>query len=162
MIFHHCFLSPSKYAGQTVSFWPFDEKIVNIVCQQMKICVCIFVFLSAYALTLKLKQVNNSNGVKKIITHRYIRTIGGFLFIFAALQFFSLLSGKGWYTHRYGTGSISVIYMLIDGFGLSFLFGTPRFSSVFWYMSLAQAIIFLVPIFYISIIGKPGSFRFCY
>lgn len=68
MVFHNCFLSPSKYAGQRVSFWPFEEASVNIVCQQLKICVCIFVFLSAYALTLSLK---NAMGI--FMVHTLIR-----------------------------------------------------------------------------------------
>lgn len=74
--------------------------------------------------------------------------MGGFVFIFVFLQLFSLFTGKGWFTHRYGTGLISGVYMVIDGLGLAYLFGTPRFSSLFWYMSLAQAVIVITPLLY--------------
>lgn len=149
MVFHHCFMYPSKYEGQSVSFWPFSEHNVNILCLQFKLCVPLFVFLSVYALTLSLKKTDNEPGVKNILVHRYIKTMGGFVFIFVFLQLFSLLTGKCWFTHRYGTGLISIIYMVIDGLGLAYLFGTPMFSSVFWYMSLAQAIIVITPLLYI-------------
>ena len=148
MVFHHCFMYPAKYKGQRVSFWPFSAENVNIVCLQFKLCVPLFVFLSVYALTLSLRKAEDGHEIKNILVHRYIRTMGGFVFIFVFLQLFSLLTGKGWFTHRYGTGLISGVYMVIDGLGLAYLFDTPRFSSLFWYMSLAQAVIVITPLLY--------------
>lgn len=147
MIFHHCFMTPYKYYGKDVSFWPFYEEGVVNVCYSLKLCVPIFAFLSAYALTLSIKDAHGSDLNNKL-KHRYIRTMGGFLFIFLALQFFSLLTGKGWFTKKYGTGPVSALYFVIDGMGLGHLFKTPMFTSVFWYMTLAQIIIVMVPLLY--------------
>ena len=146
MIYHHCFLSSQRYEGQNVSFYPFSESFINNVALSMKLCVALFVFLSAYSLTLSLKDIDAANMIKSKIVHRYIRTMSGFYFVFILLNIFSLLTNKGWYTKVYGEGILSVLYFFIDGLGLAELFGTPQFIATFWYMSLAQLLIISVPL----------------
>lgn len=150
MLFHHCFLAPDRYAGKSVSFFPFPEWIVNDVALAMKICVAIFVFLTAYGITLSFKRINNEyilsrKKIENMMIRRYVKVMSGFIFIFLLLQIFSVVTGKGWYTHIYGKKPISIFYFLIDMFGLAQLFHTPTFISTFWYMSLAQIIIFVLP-----------------
>ncbi len=58
MLFHHCFLNAARYEGQIVSFSPFNEADVNYWCLFFKICVPIFVFLSAYGITISYKKVD--------------------------------------------------------------------------------------------------------
>ncbi len=146
MIYHHCFLSPERYQGQVVSFWPFSESLINYISLSMKLCVALFVFLSAYALTLNINHIKDPTLLKEKIIHRYLRTMSGFYFVFLTLNLFSILTNKGWYTHVYGTGIKSIAYFIIDGMGLAELFKTPQFIATFWYMSLAQLLIITLPI----------------
>ena len=153
MLFHHCFLGPERYEGHVVSFYPFPEPLINKIALSMKLCVCIFVFLSAYGMTMSFSERRIDS---KSIASRYINMISGFIFVFLCLQIFSLVTGQQWYTKVYGTGLMSVVYFVIDFFGLGELFGTPMFIATFWYMSLAQVIIFIFPLMLI-IYKKYGS-----
>lgn len=151
MFIHHCFLDPSRYTGKEINFFPFSEGLVNNVALSMKICVAMFVFLSAYGMTLSFKKVNNhfdctKKEISNLILKRYIKMMGGFMFVFIFLQLYSLVAGMEWYTHVYGTGIMSVLYAVIDLFGMAQIFHTPTFIATFWYMSLAQIIIFILPV----------------
>lgn len=151
MFIHHCFLSPSRYVGQSVSFYPFTESVVNNVALAMKICVALFVFLSAYGITISFKRKNSryeisGKEINNLTLKRYVKLMAGFMFVFALLQIYSVATGKGWYTHVYGKGTLSVFYCVVDLFGLAQLFHTPTFISTFWYMSLAQIIVIVMPI----------------
>ena len=55
LICHHCFMRPSRYKGQDLIFI-IPEPIWNYVALFFKICVCIFVFISAYGITSKIKN----------------------------------------------------------------------------------------------------------
>ncbi len=52
-------------------------------------------------------------------------------------------------------GLLVLYIFFIDMFGLADILGTPTYIATFWYMSLAQIIIFLVPLF--IIIYKRGG-----
>lgn len=152
MIIHHSFLSPARYAGKEVIFTPLSEHHANVIALSMKICVALFVFLSAYGLTISFKKVNNDfiyskKEFRNLLLSRYIKMMANFMFVFVLLQIYSFAMGLKWYPHVYGKGILSVFYMLLDLFGLAQIFHTPTFIATFWYMSLAQIIIFLFPLF---------------
>ena len=151
MMIHHCFLSPERYQGQNVIFAPFSENAWNEWALYFKICVAIFVFISAYGLTVTFKSMNAGFNISKeklanVVVRRYIKLMSSYLFIFVALQIYSLLMGKGRYTYVYGNKPTSVVYLLLDLFGLAHILGTPTFLATFWYMGFAQIIIFIVPL----------------
>lgn len=151
MFIHHCFLSPSRYSGKEIDFFPFSEGMVNTVALSMKICVSMFVFLSAYGMTLSFKRIDKEYHFSKeqvhlLVLKRYIKMMSGFMFVYLALQLYSFIMGLGWYTHVYGKGILSVLYAVIDMLGLAQIFHTPTFIATFWYMSLAQIIIFVLPV----------------
>lgn len=150
MLIHHCFLDPDRYAGKTIVFAPFTEECVNWWALFFKICVAIFVFLSAYGITLSFQKVSadyrlEGKQISKILVQRYIKLMMGFFFVFLLLQIYSAIF-QGRYQDVYGDGETSVIYMLIDMFGLADLLGTPMFVATFWYMTMAQLIIIAMPI----------------
>ncbi|MCR5704140.1 MAG: acyltransferase [Eubacterium sp.] len=161
MFFHHLFLAPNRYAGKTISFTPFSEHTINTASLSMKLCVAIFVFLSAYGLTISYKRVCDKftytpEQLQRLILKRYIKMMSGFFFVFLCLQVYSLAMGFEWYTHVYGTGSLSVLYACIDFLGLAQLFHTPTFIATFWYMTFAQILIFIFPLL-LSIYRKFSS-----
>lgn len=152
MLIHHCFLNSNRYKGQEVVFAPFSETAWNEWALYFKICVAIFVFISAYGLTISFKSVDSELNMPKekvvrVLAVRYIKLMSSYMFVFVALQLYSLIMQKGRYTYIYGNKPTGIIYMLIDMFGLANILGTPTFIATFWYMSLAQIIIFTVPLF---------------
>ena len=157
MLNHHNFLSPSRYEGYTVNFFPFSENTVVAFSSFGKICVSIFVFLSAYGLTLSLKKYSSSttlNGrqYQYYLVPRLIKLMWGFWFafifsfiacIFIAPKHISVYSSAG---GVYGL-SRGIINAVIDFFGLSSLFGSPTLDGTWWYMTLAIFIVIVVPLF---------------
>ncbi len=160
MLIHHCFLSPDRYKGQEVIFFPFSETTWNEWGGFFKICVPIFVFISAYGLTISFKRLDaefhlSKERVVKVLGTRYIKLMCSYIFIFIVLQIYSIVMQKGRYTYIYGNKPTSILYFLIDMLGLANILETPTFIATFWYMTLAQIIIFLVPLF--IIIYKRGG-----
>ena len=152
MLIHHCFLNADRYKGQEVIFAPFSEAVWNEWGVYFKICVALFVFTSAYGLTISFKNVNPEfnmprEKVVRVITTRYIKLISAYMFVFIMLQLYSLIMHKGRYAYIYVHTPTGMIYMLIDMLGLADIIGTPTFIATFWYMSFAQMIIFSMPLF---------------
>ena len=58
MLIHHCFMNSGRYKGQQVIFSLLPEWRVNEFALSMKICVAMFVFLSAYGIAYSLKRLN--------------------------------------------------------------------------------------------------------
>lgn len=52
MYIHHLFFSKETYAGFSFSFTPLSESQTLVLAQCCKVCVAIFVFLSAYGITI--------------------------------------------------------------------------------------------------------------
>lgn len=162
MLIHHCFLNADRYKGQEVIFAPFSEAVWNEWGLYFKICVALFVFTSAYGLTISFKNVNSDfnmprEKVVRIITARYIKLISAYMFVFMMLQLYSLVMQKGRYAYIYGSKPTGIIYMLIDMLGLADIIGTPTFIATFWYMGFAQMIIFGMPLF-IAVYKRGGGY----
>lgn len=152
MLIHHLFLDPSRYKGYSIDFWPLTENLTTHIALAMKLCVALFVMLSAYGMTISYKKINNNleihrKQIKKTITSRYIKMMSGFMLIFLLVQIYALATNQPANVMTiYGKGIVAVFYFILDLFGLAQLFHTPTFISTFWYMSLAQIIIFVLPV----------------
>ena len=148
MLFHHMFLAPDRYKGFALDFSPFSESSVNTFANFFKICVGIYVFLSAYGLTCSYIKWNNGNS--RFLAYRYFKMMLEFYIIYIISVLASLIvnSSKWNIQGVYGKGGIfaAAWKMLIDFLGLAELFGTPTFNSTWWYMSLAIVIIVLIPL----------------
>ena len=57
MLFHHCYVTEVSFKAHGVSFAPFSKGTVVSLALWSKVCVGIFVFLSAYGITLALKRL---------------------------------------------------------------------------------------------------------
>lgn len=152
LVIHHCFLAPDRYEGQEVIFFPFSERKFNFIALSFKICVALFLFISAYGITISYKRKFSDYNFsakesEKAILRRLIKMLSGFLFIFILAQIYSVLIIRGGrYSFVYGSGLVGALYCLIDALGLAELFCTPTFLATFWYMSLATIAVILIPI----------------
>lgn len=147
MLFHHMYLGQDRYEGYEISFAPFEEASVNSAASFCKICVGIYVFISAYGLTVLYKKWKNSDSA--FVTYRIIRMMFLYHVIYIVVLFLSFVIGKDWNirTAYGGRGkTAAILYILIDFLGLARLFDTPTFNATWWYMSLAVILVFLIPI----------------
>ena len=159
LMFHHCFLSSSRYHGWKLVFTPFSESQIHYLAAFSKICVGIFVFLTAYGITISIKNKYHTLAVssqefKKYTVHRLINLYAGWLFVFLLCELFCMIY-SGLPLETYGSNLQGVIYFLLDGLGVANLFGTPTLVATWWYMSLAVTLVFCMPLL-IKIYQKTG------
>lgn len=154
MLIHHNFLGPERYKGYEIIFYPFTESITNTVASYFKICVGIFVLLSAYGMTVSFKKAQQKTvldrvTIEKMTVKRYVTLMTNFIFVFLTAHLISLIGG---FSHNfvkiYGSGKMSIGYFLIDALGLADIFKTPTFNGTWWYMSLATFIILFMPLIF--------------
>lgn len=145
---HHIFYTYDTFSAYNVVFSPFSVDFVLWFAQACKICVAIFIFLTAYGTTLQMNQrrFNNETQLSQYIFSRYIRLMANFWIIFIIAQCFSFMGRNT--IDIYGENlDWSILYILIDFLGLANFFGTPTLNETWWYMSVAIFLIFTMPIF---------------
>lgn len=162
LMIHHCFLSPARYKGLEVVFAPFTESQVNYIAAFLKICVGMFVFLTAYGITVSIKnkygtlEVSNKQ-FAEYTKHRMFNLYTGWIFVFLLCEVFCMIY-SGLPVETYGANIQGIIYLVLDGLGIANLFGTPTLVGTWWYMSLAITLVICIPIL-IKVYNKIG---FCY
>ncbi len=150
MYMHHFYLSSDRYSEFDISFFPFTEAKINVLAVFCKMCVALFVLLSGYGMYVSYnKRYQNDVKVVDLIAYsirRYLSLILQFMFVFLLSQIVFSWSGRT--IQVYGTGGKirSIIYFVIDMFGLAYLFGTPTYLGTWWYISIISLIIALFPI----------------
>lgn len=149
MLFHHMYMSSDRYEEFTISFAPLTELAVNQIADFCKLCVGIYVFISAFGLTKSYSSWKN--GVSSFILQRTFKTMFLFYIIYIGAILLSFVIAKEWNIYSaYGYGGENetfpaLWYMFIDFLGLADLFQTPTFNETWWYMSLAILLVFLIP-----------------
>ena len=152
MLFHHSFLGPQCYKGLTLSFVPLTEGQVIALGQAARICVAIFVFISAYGMTESYRRIDSHFRLTRgqwssSVIRRILIIESSYLLVFAIVHLLYAISTSGAsFAHAYGAGKSSLLFFLIDALGLAELLGTPTILAPFWYISLAYLIVLLVPI----------------
>jgi len=155
MLFHHLYLEPARYDDFVISFAPFPEFLVVHAANFMKICVGIYVFLSAYGLTLSYNRWKGSD--VKFVVYRYFKTMMTFFAVYVLAIAVSLVLDKNWNVASVyelgedaGVGAWAAFgwAMVVDFLGFARLFGTPTFNGTWWYMSLAIMLIVLLPLLF--------------
>ena len=153
MMFHHCFLDSERYNGMSVVFTPFTETSINKLAAFFKICVGMYVFLSAYGMTCSIRNYKFSDFEKNnrryvsYLNHRFLRLLSGYWFIFFISSLLTIFIDATRFVSVYGKGRINaVIYYILDFLGIAHLTNTPTLCGTWWYMSLALIIILLFPL----------------
>lgn len=149
MYIHHMYFEKATYEAFTIDFFPINETYALILSALCKVCVAIFVFLSAYGMVIAYKK--NQNASIKDYYHynlgRYIKYILSFMIIFIVFDLVCTLSGNANnHTAVFGTGLTGIANMLLDLLGLSTIMGTPTFCATWWYNSIFVTILLLLPL----------------
>ena len=123
---------------------------MNYIAAFLKICVPIFVFLTAYGITISLKKQYQLSKLKydnisEYVKHRFFNLYIGWIFVFLFCEIFGLIYNR-LPIEIYGKNIQGVIYFCLDGLGIANLFGTPTLVGTWWYMSLAVTLILIIPL----------------
>ena len=150
MYVHHFYLSPERWAGYTVDFFPLTESMTIYLAEFLKTCVCVFVFITGYGMTQSLKQKHpnlrpSSTDMLSYTRHRLVSLLSNFIFVYLLVILVSFPTGR--FFEIYGRSGSSILYVLVDMFGLAKLFKTPSYVGTWWYMSLAIVLVVLFPLF---------------
>lgn len=152
MLFHHCYVTEVSFKAHGVSFAPFSKGTVVTLAQWSKVCVGIFVFLSAYGIALSLKKLYDGRqydrkNLSRMAIRRIWKILSGFwpIFILAVLGC-AIWAPESFEVYKQGVGRI--VYIVIDALGLAHLFDTPTLLGTWWYLSLAFMEIMLLPFLY--------------
>ncbi len=146
MLFHHLF----SCSADLVEKYHVSSRLIPIdkimtLSALSKICVAIFVFLSACGITISLRQKPKDQQTG-YVWHRYKKLAFGFLIVYliSILTFFLRADRLRIYFKEGGLKGI--FYMIIDASGLASFFGTPSYNETWWYMSVAILMVFAMPL----------------
>ena len=84
MVFHHCYRTEKKFAGYEILFTPFTAENVIHLALYMKICVCIFAFVSGYGLMygyLRNQNPDNRISDSAFVKRHLFSTCSGYWFL---------------------------------------------------------------------------------
>lgn len=152
MYIHHMYFEKATYEAFTIDFFPLNESYALILSSLCKVCVAIFVFLSAYGLTIAYKNKQDAllKDYYRYNLGRYVKYILGFMLIFLVFDLVCTLSGNANnHVAVFGTGLTGIANTLLDLLGLSTIMGTPTFCATWWYNSIFVAILLLLPILWV-------------
>lgn len=147
MYLHHLFGREKLWTSQGVETWLIPKGIFIEISMALKICVSIFVFITAYGISrsLKARVDSGKENMNQYMISRLVKLLSGFWFIYILARLTGFMGRSA--GEIYGEPSLQRVgYVLLDFFGLAELSGTPTFCATWWYMSLAIVLIFLIPI----------------
>ncbi len=145
LLSYHLFENRQMLEELQVKHAPFTTDRFLLFTGFGNICVAVFVFLTAYGISIGLLRQNAP--FMEQLRQAWKR------FYKLMLQFFILYLSVNLLWHRhfdyvslYGSGKQGLLYALTDGLGLSMFFHTPTLNMTWWYMEIAYILIFLVPV----------------
>lgn len=148
LICHHLFTNVLMIGDDAIPSLVFSNGGILNIGAFGKICVCIFTFLTAYGMTLRISKITeNSQNIGtdlwKYSLKRYISLMG--MFLFAYLIALVLFINKLSISDIYGRGISGMYNAVVDILGLAVAFSTPTLNPTWWYMSLAIILIIIIP-----------------
>ena len=146
MLFYHLFYSRPDNLAMGVNYSPLSENAFLTIARFGNICVAVFVMITAYGIASKVFEAENIT-LKDAYKNSFKRA-GKLLFHFSFMFVCVNLLWFHWfdYSLTFGAGKQGILAFIVDGLGLSHLFSTPTLNMTWWYMSLAYALVFLVPL----------------
>lgn len=148
LLFYHLFSQPVVYTGFDVQFL-LEQPTVLWLSSFGNICVAIFLFLSAYGITMSYKLVGDENITVDLIVKKTVKRAIILILHFLAMYIsvWTIWFSKFDYNLVYGEGKQSILFAITDALGLAEIFDTPTLCMTWWYMEIAILCIILLPIF---------------
>ena len=140
LLFHHLFYNVQRVDESGIEFIYIKMELVQVAAVIARICVWLFVFVSAYGLTYQYIQDRGKNKCK-FIFRRWISLMSTFWFIYPFV-FALLCFAKSSPMEKYEN---NIFYLILDLFGWADFFGTPMLTGVWWYLCFGQILILFIP-----------------
>lgn len=147
MLFYHLFSASYIYEKFTIKHLFPNKEFVQSLAGFGNICVAIFVFLSAYGISVSIQKRKEEKKPKEIYKEAWKRALVLILHFFT--MYFSICLVwfvKFDFSSIYGDGKQSIILAIADALGLAELLNTPTLCMTWWYMGLAIVLIFALPL----------------
>ncbi len=140
LIFHHMFLSGGEACRGT---WLVSSETVAIIARCARICVYMYVFFTAYGISLGLKKENGVAGGKYVCL-RVWKLLAPYWFILVLIWVYYAINP----VLSFGTNGYSIKYALLDVIPLADIMGESSHMLGSWYMNFALVEILLLPLIY--------------
>lgn len=161
MLFHHLFFSQETWSLYYYKLQIGSKPLIGFLAAQGKICVAIFVLLSAYGLTFSLNksyQKSIEEGQNK--AKEYGSFVGTHILNLYKLYWpvFILVMLIGYVTNLSNPNKIykSIGEGIRDFFGIAYIFdGETPFNGAWWYISFAITLYIAFPLLYAAVRKHP-------
>ncbi|WP_434309614.1 acyltransferase family protein [Hominifimenecus sp. rT4P-3] len=141
LLFHHLFLTEDLVIAYDLKFMLLSGSMIQILAIMARICVWIFVFLSAYGLTIQYESWKKGN--VHFVIDKWLSLISSFW-----LPFMFVFISYGILVQDPMSLYINIPNAVFDFLGISDFFHTPTLTGSWWYMCFAQVLILLIPFCY--------------
>ena len=160
LMFHHS-ISMSEIERHTFNFFPFKSYHWPLmVCDSFKLCVGMFVFITAYGFYKSFSQIKLDNrSVFNWTGERLLKVLSGFWFVYI-LVFIITYAIDQRPLICYVTSQTKIegswVWAVLDFLGISHIVGTPSLVCTWWYMSAVVIMTIFFPL--ICRLGERFSF----
>lgn len=142
LLFHHLFYNAARVEKSGMQFLFLTQDKIEPIAVSARICVQIFIFLSAYGLAYQYG--NKKETIDQWLLRRWITLMKSFWIIYIVVFFlFAVIVGNPFEFYEN-----NILKMVFDIIGWSDFFGTPMLMAPWWYMCFAQIILLCIPIMY--------------
>lgn len=157
MYLHHLFYQKTSFENYDIQFGFLGMERTISIAIFCKVCVALFVFVTAYGITkqFELRNIESANAIANYSLQRYIKLMIGYWTIFCLALLASCALKKHTFADVYGGAEHPIKSFVIDLFGMAYAYGTETFNATWWYMAVAIVLIFVIPII-IMIYNKIG------
>lgn len=149
MLAHHLFMYADQPDFPALAYGPLLNTPGRLAAfgQLSKLCVTIFVFITAYGTTKGYKKddMGDHRAIMAVSTRRWVKLLLSFQLVYLIAFFLCPLGGKNWFTLYSPSRLENIFFALVDFLGLSYIIGTPSYNSAWWYMSLAVTLVLVLP-----------------
>ncbi len=156
LLFYHLFYEEYVLESLQVNHAPISREVFLMMAGFGNICVAVFVMITAYGIARSILDTPqlSAKAVYEKAVKRFLKLMGGFavLYVSVIIVWFPKFD----LSSLYGRGKQGWLLMICDGLGLAQVLDTPTLNDTWWYMSLAYAFIFLVPVLTFCV-GKIGN-----
>ena len=152
MLMHHVF-TPSLTKHFSVNITMNDQTLFLYVCTFFGLCISGFAFITAFGMTHSFNKLSafTPNNYFKLICKRLISLTATIFIIYALAILYKRFVIVESIRELYDRGDgFSIIYMLIDLFGMATYFNTPTLNITWWYLSYAILLIVAIPFIYMA------------
>ena len=149
MLAHHLFMYADQPDFPALVYGPLLNTPERLAAfgQLSKLCVTIFVFVTAYGTTMSYRGdgMEDDRAIMAISTRRWVKLLLSFQLVYLIAFVLCPLGGKSWFTLYSPSRLENIFFALVDFLGLSYIIGTPSYNSAWWYMSLAVTLVLTLP-----------------